>query len=415
MRLHKLALTTVIGFGLCVGPLTASAAQDLWQSLPVYKMSGKPDSAYSALMNDPANRRHQLLQVNAVGLEIGTEEVSLPLFPGLTISAIRLESSVSESGNLVWHGLLQSSPVFSQQMSSAEIVDDPLNSVTLVREGDLLTGNLRIDGALYKLRPLKNGNHVLIEADESLAPADHPHDAAQPPTDKAALVADRDISSKANTVIRVLVHATTAAINASGSISSLIDLAVAEANQSYANSGVSITLQLAGKYSIAYTESGSFNTDLSRYRGTSDGYMDSIHSTRNSRTADVAVLFINNASSCGLASAIGASASTAFAAVHWDCATGYYSFGHEIGHLQAARHDPANDPTNSPYAYGHGYQYPAGGWRTVMAYNCSGGCTRINYWSNPSRTYGGAAMGTSSRSNNARVLNNTRATIAGFR
>lgn len=415
MRVDRIAGLGLAGFCVAVFGTSASAA-GLWQDQPVYKASGKPDSAYQALLADPANQRHRRLDVNASQLDADRSELQLEVVHGLQLQAVRIGSHVSESGNLVWHGLLDSSPVFSRGASGAEVLDDPLNSVTLVREGNLLTGNLRVDGQLYKLRPLKDGSHVLVEVNEDLAPPDHPH-GASPASDKAgaAVLAPRASQSKANTVIRVLVHATTAAINASGSISSLIDLAVAEANQSYANSGVSITLQLAGKYSIAYTESGSFNTDLTRYRGTSDGYMDSIHSTRNSKSADVAVLFINNSSSCGLASAIGASASTAFAAVHWDCATGYYSFGHEIGHLQAARHDPANDPTNTPYAYGHGYQYAAGGWRTVMAYNCSSGCTRINYWSNPSKTYGGAAMGTTSRSNNARVLNNTRSTIAGFR
>ena len=79
--------------------------------------------------------------------------------------------------------------------------------------------------------------------------------------------------------------------------------------------------------------------------------------SRATLAADVGVLLINNASACGLASGIGSTAATAFAAVYWDCATGYYSFAHEIGHLHAARHDPENDPTTTPYAYGHGYQY----------------------------------------------------------
>jgi hypothetical protein len=116
-----------------------------------------------------------------------------------------------------------------------------------------------------------------------------------------------------------------------------------------------------------------------------------------------------------LASAIGATSSTAFAAVYHGCATGYYSFGHEIGHLQAARHDPNNDPTTTPYAYGHGYQYAAGNWRTIMAYNCSGGCTRINWWSNPNKTRGGVPMGTASQSDNTRVLNITSPIMANFK
>ena len=190
---------------------------------------------------------------------------------------------------------------------------------------------------------------------------------------------------------------------------------MAETNQGYVNSGVAITMQLAARVAVSYTESGSFSTDLSRFRGTADGYMDSIHTTRNSSAADVGVLLINNSSSCGLASAIGSTASTAFAAAHWSCATGYYSFGHEIGHLQSARHDPATDPTTTPYAYGHGYRSPTSAWRTIMAYDCPSGCTRINYWSNPAKTYGGQAMGTTSVSHNQRVLNNTAATVAAFR
>ena len=86
---------------------------------------------------------------------------------------------------------------------------------------------------------------------------------------------------------------------------------VATLIQGYTNSGVAITLQLASTVRVTYTESGSFSTDLSRFRGTTDGYMDSIHTTRNSTAADVGVLIINNSSSCGLASGIGSSASTA--------------------------------------------------------------------------------------------------------
>lgn len=165
-------------------------------------------------------------------------------------------------------------------------------------------------------------------------------------------------------------------------------------------------------------ESSSFSTDLSRFRNTADGVMDNIHNSRNTTRADVAVLVINNASSCGLASGIGSTAATAFAAVHWDCATGYYSFAHEIGHLQSARHEIATDPSTSPYAYGHGYRYePSSGsrWRTIMAYACTAGCPRLNFWSNPNINYNGVPMGIASSADNQRVLVNTKAAVAAFR
>ena len=49
------------------------------------------------------------------------------------------------------------------------------------------------------------------------------------------------------------------------------------------------------------------------------------------------------------------------------------------------------------------------------ATSTSGGCPRLNYWSNPNKLYNGAPMGTTTRSDNTRVLNNTRGTVAAFR
>ncbi|MCA1714853.1 MAG: M12 family metallo-peptidase, partial [Gammaproteobacteria bacterium] len=224
------------------------------------------------------------------------------------------------------------------------------------------------------------------------------------------------IDPGATATIRIMVVATNQAVTGyGGDMRALVELAVAESNQGYVNSNVGINLVLAGYYTTSYTESGSFNTDLTRFRGTTDGYMDSFHTTRDQIAADVGMLVINNSGSCGLASGIGSTASTAFASAYWDCITGYYSFAHEVGHLQSARHDPAADPTTTPYAYGHGYRAPNNAWRTVMAYNCTASCPRLNYWSNPDVTYGGVPMGTATQSHNQRVLVNTKATIAGFR
>ncbi|NVJ61865.1 MAG: VCBS repeat-containing protein [Gammaproteobacteria bacterium] len=50
-----------------------------------------------------------------------------------------------------------------------------------------------------------------------------------------------------------------------------------------------------------------------------------------------------------------------------------------------------------------------------MSYDCPGSCTRLPYWSNPNVQRSGVAMGTSSQSDNARVLNQTRVTVSNFR
>ncbi|UUZ50033.1 M12 family metallo-peptidase [Massilia sp. B-10] len=176
---------------------------------------------------------------------------------------------------------------------------------------------------------------------------------------------------------------------------------------------VNARVELAHAAQVNYTESGSNSTDRSRYASVDDRVMDEIHAQRNSYAADVGVLLTGGNSACGNG-AIYASATSAFAAVTTDCATGNYSFGHELGHLFGARHNPEEDSSTTPYAWGHGYLSPNRNWRTIMAYDCPNGCKRLNYWSNPNKTRDGVAMGTTTRNNNA-VLNERAAVLAGFR
>jgi len=407
-RMRSFGMAAVLVFVAGAAHATGALFSPLEVS-PAYGKALNSDLSYRALADSPATAALQIVRANAAVVNEKAATVDLNLGAGLDLTVRRVEAYRSESGALVWTGVIQDA--FSG-FAPQDVKFDPLNTVTLVKDGDTITGNVHYQGDWYQIRPLKSGGHALVAVDQKAMPPDHPAEYASLPVRPMPAR-----PAKANTVIRVMAHYTPAAASASGNISSLIDLAVAESNQGYTNSGVTITLQLATKAQVSYTESGSFSTDLSRYRGTADGYMDSIHTTRNTVTADVGVLLINNSSACGLASGIGSTASTAFAAVYWNCATGYYSFAHEIGHLQSARHDPANDPTTTPYAWGHGYQYTASTpkWRTIMAYDCSGGCPRLNYWSNPNNLYNGHPMGTTATNNNARVLNDTRATVAAFR
>lgn len=398
----------------------AMAADDgLFSSLTLTEKAARADTALAAIQSNPSVRSFTLVDAKAANVNTTNQRLRLNLGPNLDLNAYQLESYQTKDGMTVWSGMLETSAKLRgyQFFDEQEVLDDPMNQVTLVRNGAKITGNVRLNGELYEIRPLSQGGHAIIAKDLSRMPAEHP------PSFQHAVSIPMRVNgeqSKAVSTIRVMVNYTPAAAAAVGDITGLINLAVAETNQSYANSGIQISMVLANASQITYTETGNFDTDLARYRISNDGFMDSIHATRDGSAADVGVLIVTNSAYCGLASGIGSTASTAFAEVYWDCATGYYSFGHEVGHLQSARHDPKNDPTNTPYSYGHGYQYIGKGrnatkWRTVMAYDCTGGCPRLKYWSNPNVTYGGVPMGTASSSDNARVLNNTAATIAGFR
>ena len=403
------AMKRFLGATFALVSVPALAGGDLFEPWPSVAKVDMDDAALNALVEDRANTSIGLVALDAAKVSTGAEVITFPLEPGLVVQFHRRDAHVTDDGMTVWYGTAERKG--RGAVDASEIDDDPLASAMLVQNGEKVTGNIRYAHRMFALRPLHGAPHALVEIDPRLMPPDHPAEYKSLPRVKMESTA----GPKAISTIRAMVVITSAAMSASGDASGLINLAISETNRGYTNSGVEISLVKAGAYSTTYRESGSFSTDLSRFRGTSDGYMDSFHSTRNSIAADVAVLIINNSSSCGLASGIGSTASTAFAAVHWSCATGYYSFGHEIGHLQSARHDPAADPTTTPYAYGHGYRYDTGRWRTIMSYDCPAGCTRINYWSNPGRTYGGVPMGTTTKHHNQRVLQNTKATIAAFR
>jgi hypothetical protein len=417
MKSNSVKATAAIVSMILAGSAAAAGKPLVSSTATLAKASNEP--ALESLLSSASTSKVRLVQVDATAVDEPQIEIELD---GRVLTANRNKIERTETGETVWYGN------FGPRISAKTLSGvDPLNSAILVRSGDTVTGTLRSNGKLYRVRPLPGGEHAIVEVDESRLPADHPHDYNRLPTIRIAAPASADggrvgalgIPPGPTATIRVMVVATNQAVAGyGGNMQSLIQLAVAESNQGYINSNVGINLVLASYTTTSYTESGNFSTDLARFRGTSDGYMDNIHTTRNSSAADVGVIVLNNSSYCGLASGIGSTAATAFASVYWDCATGYYSFAHEIGHLQSARHDPATDPSTSPYPYGHGYRYqPATGtrWRTIMAYNCSPSCTRINYWSNPSISYGGVPMGTATQSDNQRVLVNTKATVAGFR
>lgn len=306
-------------------------------------------------------------------------------------------------------------------------------SATMVVRGEQVTGIVRAGRDIYTIESVGSGLHAVTKLDPRRFPPDHPpqqdHDgvqlsgSAEPPLKRAAQ-REAGASTRPTTIDVIVAYTQRAVVESGNNVSALVDIAVAEANASYAASGVNVELRLVHKYQTNYKES-SWNNDLKRFRVEGDRYMDEIHALRRTHKADVAVLVIHNPSACGLASAILADQRTAFAAVHWDCAAGYYSFAHEIGHLQGARHNPESDNGSTPYAWGHGYRFPAGGWRTIMAYDsstCDGGtCTRVGCWSTPARTYpctsspaGGVPMGTAPLHDNARVLNDTDETVANF-
>ena len=411
----RLILTTLL---FAAGIASAQAAQALFSD-----SGARQPLAAAAVANaagTPFYGERKLRSVR-LGLHLnpaasGAAELSLPLPDGSQFSARRSASYVTASGSTVWVGRHASATPGSAAAASEE-------TVLVVRNGKV-TGTVRHEGKLYRIRAGADGSHGVGEIDANGFPRDHVEAEYRQQLSLAPQAAPVPAASAYNNigaaatlatpVIRVMVHYTAAARAGTADIAALIDLAVAETNQGYVNSGINARIELAHAAPVNYTESGSNSTDRSRYASPDDRVMDEVHAQRNSYLADVGVLLTEGNDGCGNG-AINASASSAFVAVTADCATGNYSFGHELGHLFGARHNVEEDSSTTPYAYGHGYLSPNRNWRTTMAYNCSNGCPRINYWANPNQTRDGVAMGSSTRAHDARVLGERAPVLAQFR
>ncbi len=319
----------------------------------------------------------------------------------------------------------------------------------IVQAGDKVTGNCSSPLGTYQVRYHSEGVHVVREIDQSQFPPEadpievsadgdpavEPLGSDPDPLKDGEVHADDAQTDDDGSIVDMLVAYTTAAKNGSTNIVGEILLAVAETNQAYINSNIYHRVRLVGTTEVNYTESGILcndpNSDLTRLRATSDGFMDNLHGLRNSYGADQVTLIVQTGNACGCAyfmNTVATSwASNAFSVVRRDCATGYFSFGHELGHNMSARHDCYVDTALTPYNYNHGYVHlsstPSQRWRTIMAYAnaCSAAgysCTRIQWFSNPAINYLGAPTGTSGTgcaANNRQTHVNTDLTVSRFR
>ncbi|GGK34261.1 peptidyl-Asp metalloendopeptidase [Pilimelia terevasa] len=395
------AATAALGLSLAAAPARAA-------DLPALLTGAAPQSraagaARAALAAAPTVAAVALHRADPGVVRADTDRLGLRLGAGAELILRRDWTAPLADGGLTWAGR----------------VGDTDDTATLVRRADGVTGTVRSGADLYRIQPVPGVGHAVVRVDEDARPPDHPADALAALTAPAAPADSRPAPAPAgpaapNTTIRVLVAASRAAIDAhTGDFRSVAELAVAETNQSYRNSDIAIDLELAGYVPTAYADSGSVGGDLNALKGRADGKLDDLHAQRDELRADVVALITEKGNACGVAPGLDVAADAAFVVATRSCATGYFTFGHEIGHLQGAGHNKAQG-TNGKYAYGHGYLRD-GEWRTIMAYDCPKKCKRVQHWSNPNKQYDGQALGVAGAADNARVLNQTAARIGAFR
>ena len=331
-----------------------------------------------------------------------SSKINLNLLPDLHLTASLIRIDYRSEDDFTWFGTLSK--------------DNDIDLIITVK-GQSVRGNINVGNKTYNIRPVSPPLHQLLLVDYSKLPDHH-----YPLINKKNLQKDlnKDLLYERGddgSNIHVMVLYTPKAAEITGNINTLIQLAVDETNISYENSNINTRLNIVHTHMVDYQE-GNIVTDLDNLSSQHDGYMDEIHELRDQYCADIVVLIAALDNYCGI-SYLNADSEHAFCIVSNECATGYYSFAHEIGHLFGARHNPEHDPKKLPYPYGHGYLH-TNGWRTIMSYNnfqlCPGGsCQRILYWSNPGIRYKNIYLGTFSTHNNARLLNESSIILANFR
>lgn len=310
-----------------------------------------------------------------------------------------------------------------------QLVGEEFSSFTaVVKNGVTVINVRRQSGDTYQVRHLGDSFYELRQIDTSRYPpcgTSAEHQILSPKPAKAIAADTAKTAKDAADIIDVMVVYTPAARDAAGgaaAMQALINLAIDEANWAYQESLISPRLRLVHQQQIDYVESGNINSELDRLTGKTDGYIDEIHALRDLYGADVVSMFVENDDVCGVAWLMTALSATfedhAFNVVTWDCATGNYSFAHEIGHNMGCAHDRANAITGL-YPYSFGWRFVTAGNitnRTIMAYAPG---ERIPRFSNPDVLYNGVATGVrielANSAHNALTINNSAATVANWR
>jgi hypothetical protein len=380
------------------------------------QLFGPAASELAAQTGHSLQRRHVTVdsgQLTAEGELAGSGAAALyfQLFGGQRYVATgHIEETAG--GGTIWQG---------------HIEGQPDETVTFVTYDGVAAGTIRAGGRLYRLSYSGDGVHLLEEVTAAEPMPEHPPipilEAPQPDGLERGQAPGADNGSVIDVLV-VYTPASRARYGGTAGIEALINLAVAETNEAYQRSQINTRLSLVATEEVNYSESGSMVEDLSRLRNKGDGQLEAVHTWRDSYAVDTVTLIEEASDFCGIAFlmttlSIGFE-DHAFSVVDSDCATGYFSFGHELGHNMGSTHDHANG-SNSLYPYSFGYWAQDYSFRTIMAYNCPGGCVRVQNFSNPNVLYNGQPTGIAYSSNpslaanNARSINEASYTVANWR
>jgi len=352
-----------------------SQAQDLIVHLGhTPPLDEKQQHYLRTITENPINENIQFVEINMDALK--GERLTFNPVPNLKYEVQKVKRGQNSLAITSWCGKIEG-------------YENGGGDVNMVRAGEQLVGHFTIDNMIYAITYIGNGLHVLYEVNSAKVPAedcynrDHnsngvkeKHPAITDP-DYVNNLSEEKISGDCK--IRVLVGFTAAAeaqyFNILAEINQLVNLA----NTAYNYGNVTFTIELALAYRVNYNASSNRQENLNDWEGTSDGYMDEVHSLRSVWRADQCALIVPGG---GGIAPLSLDYDEQFSITGANTFN-VYTFHHELGHNMLCTHDLLNtdQPGSAPYA---GYGDPFGCFRTIMAYPAAcgtGNCYRANVFS----------------------------------
>jgi len=361
-----------------------------------------------------------------IGLKQG-DELVISLFDGVAVTSSVDRVSTDVSGTTTIRARMPGSPLGHAIISThagrslgTVLLPEKNMAFTLLRQpGE--ADHLLLDVSGVDLGALEDAPSPLAPAaDESAAAATG-----------APLSVDAGVADPAT--ITVLVVYTPAARqwadSSGGGINQVIAQTMAKTQLAHDNSQTAITKQLVHSEEVSYTESGSSSTDLSRLQNTSDGYMDNIHTLRNTHLADLVVLMtqVEDVGGIGyLLSSTNGSPAYGFSITRIQQASWTYTTIHEMGHNMGCGHHKLQNYQAGPglLSYSAGWRWvgaDSSRWCSIMTYEegsyFADGLdhTRVGYFSSPEINYEGVATGHAADGDNRRTLREVKHAVAAYR
>ena len=368
-------------FGLFASPPSSQA------QVPSLFFPVSSGGTHSARSN--SQLRSRIVGVNTLYLQQRTAgPIPVTLFDGVTLFLIKTGQEAVDEDTTIWIG---------------SVVGAPHSEVLFTMTDGIVAGTINTGETLYRIRYDQSISvdrrstdhipHLLEEMPDQFLPNGEP---LQPTYleldhDRTTIAEGRAAAAGEKIGIDLLFVYTEGAEAAFGGpigTANTLDLAIAESNLGFENSRINVEFDLVHAHKVDLDEANyTFPQMLAAISSPIDGIADEIHGLRDLYGADVVVMLVDRPILCGISYQMNNTAFNyseyAFNVVHADCATGYYSVAHEIGHNLGSQHDHAHASANGVFEHSHGFQDPGNRFRTIMAYNCSGGCARINHWSNP--------------------------------